>query len=40
MYNLNQTPYDYIMQVTNRLRGLDLVARVPKELWMGVYNTA
>ena len=39
MYNLNQTPYDYIMEVTNRLRGLDLVARVPKELWMGVYNT-
>ena len=35
-YDLNQTPYDYTMEVTNRFKGLDLVDRVPKELWMEV----
>ena len=31
-------PYDYIVEVTNRLKGLDLVDRVPEELWMEVHN--
>ena len=35
-YNLNQTPYDYILEVTNRFKGLDLIDRVPEELWMEV----
>ena len=32
-YDLNQIPYDYTVEVTNRLKGLDLIDRVPKELW-------
>ena len=36
MYDLNQTPYDYTMEVTNMFKGLDLIDRVPKELWMEV----
>ena len=35
MYDLNQIPYDYTVQVTNRFRGLDLIDRVPEELWTG-----
>ena len=35
-YNLNQIPYDYTVQVTNRFKGLDLIDRVPDELWMEV----
>ena len=31
-------PYDYIVEVTNRLKGLDLVDRVPEELWMEVHD--
>ena len=31
-YDLNQIPYDYIVEVTNRFKGLDLIDRVP-ELW-------
>ena len=31
-YNLNQIPYDYIVEVRNRFKGLDLVDRVPEEL--------
>ena len=38
-YDLNQIPYDYTMEVTNRFKGLDLIDRVPEELWMEVYNT-
>ena len=38
-YGLNQIPYDYIVEVTNRFKGLDLVDRVPKELWIEVHNT-
>ena len=34
-YDLNQIPYDYI-EVTNRFTGLDLIDRVPEELWMEV----
>ena len=33
-YDLNQIPYDYTVEVTNRFKGLDLMERVPKELWM------
>ena len=35
-YDLNQIPYDYTVEVTNRFKGIDLVDRVPKELWMEV----
>ena len=35
-YDLNQIPYDYTVQVRNRFKGLDLVDRVPDELWMEV----
>ena len=33
-YDLNQIPYDYTVEVTNRLKGLDLIDRVPEELWI------
>ena len=32
-YDLNQIPYDYTVEVRNRVKGLDLIDRVPKELW-------
>ena len=32
-YDLNQIPYDYIVKVRNRFKGLDLIDRVPDELW-------
>ena len=35
-YNLNQIPYDYTLEVTNRFKRLDLIDRVPEELWMEV----
>ena len=35
-YDLNQIPYNYIMEVRNRFKGLDLTDRVPEELWMEV----
>ena len=35
-YDLNQIPYDYTVEVTNRFKGLDLIDRVPEELWMKV----
>ena len=35
-YDLNQNPYDYTVQVTNRFKGLYLIDRVPEELWMEV----
>ena len=38
-YDLNQIPYDYTMEVTNRFRGLHLIDRVPEELCTEVYNT-
>ena len=31
-YDINEIPYDYIVEVTNRFKGLDLIDRVPKEL--------
>ena len=33
-YHLNQIPYDYTVDLRNRFRGLDLIDRVPDELWM------
>ena len=33
-YDLNQIPYDYAVEVRNRFKGLDLIDRVPEELWM------
>ena len=33
---LNQTPYDYTVKVRNRFKGLDLIDRVPDELWIEV----
>jgi len=35
-YGLNQIPYDYTMKVRNKFKGLDLIDRVPEELWMEV----
>ena len=32
-YDLNKIPYDYTVEVTNRFKGLDLIDRVPQELW-------
>ena len=37
-YDLNQIPYDYTMEVTNRFSGLGLMDRVPEELWMEVHD--
>ena len=38
-YDPNQIPYNYAVEVTNRFKGLDLIDRVPDELWMEVYDT-
>ena len=35
-YDLNQIPYDYTVDVTNRFKGLDLIDRVPEDLWTDV----
>ena len=35
-YDLKQIPYDYTVEVRNRFKGLDLIDRVPDELWMEV----
>ena len=37
-YDLNQIPYDYTVEVRNRLKGLDLIDRMPDELWMEVHD--
>ena len=37
-YDLNQIPYDYTVEVTNRFKGLDLINRVPEKLWTEVCN--
>ena len=39
-YDLNQIPYDYIVEVRNRFKGLDLIDRVPDKLWMEVHDIA
>ena len=38
-YDLNQIPYDYTVEVRNRFKGLDLIDRVPDELWKEVCDT-
>ena len=38
-YDLNQIPYDYKVEVRNRFKGLDLIDRVPDELWNEVCDT-
>ena len=37
-YDLSQIPYDYTVKVTNRFKELDLIDRVPEELWMEVHD--
>ena len=37
-YDLNQIPYDYTVEVTSRVKGLDLIDRVPEELWTEVHD--
>ena len=37
-FDLKQIPYDFTVEVRNRFQGLDLIDRVPKELWMDVHN--
>ena len=37
-YDLNQTLYDYTIEVRNRFKGLDLIDRVPEELWVEVHK--
>ena len=37
-YDLNQITYDYTVEVRNRLKGLDLIYRVPDELWMDIHD--
>ena len=39
-YDLNQIPYDYTVEVRNRFKGLDLIDRVPDELWNEVRDIA
>ena len=36
--DLNQIPYDYTVEVTNRFTGLDMIDRVPEELWTDVHD--
>ena len=37
-YDFNQIPYDYTVEVRNTFKGLDLIDRVPDELWMEVHD--
>ena len=37
-YDLNQIPYNYTVEVTNRFGGLDLIDRAPEELWIEVHD--
>ena len=37
-YDLTQIPYDYTVEVRNRFKGLDLIYRMPEELWTEVCN--
>ena len=39
-YDLSQIPYDYTVEVRNILKGLDLIDRVPDELWNEVHDIA
>ena len=37
-YDLKQIPFNYTVEVTNRLKGLNLIDRVPEELWTEVHD--
>ena len=37
-YDLSLIPYDYVVEVTNRFKGLDLTEKVPEEVWTEVHN--
>ena len=37
-YDLNQIPYDYTVEMINRFKGLDLIDRVPDELWTEIHD--
>ena len=37
-YDLNQMPYDYTVEVSNRFKGLDLIDKVPEELWTELHD--
>ena len=37
-YDLNQIPYDYTVEVTNRFKGLELIDRMSEELWREVHD--
>ena len=37
-YDLNQIPYDYTVEVRNRFKGLDVIDRMPEELWIEVHD--
>ena len=37
-YDLNQIPYNYTVEVTDRFKGLDMIDRVPEELWTEVHD--
>ena len=38
-YDLNKIPYNYTVEVANRFKGLDLIDRVPDDIWMEVHDT-
>ena len=38
-YDLNQIPYKYTVEVKNKFKGLDLIDRMPEELWTEIHNT-
>ena len=37
-YDINQIPYDYTVEVRNRFKGIDLIGRVPDELWTEIHD--
>ena len=37
-YDLNQIPYDYTVEMKNRFKGIDLIDRVPDEIWMDIHD--
>ena len=37
-YDLNKIPYDFTVEMTTRFKGLDLIDRVPEELWIEVHD--
>ena len=37
-YDVSQIAYNYTVEVTNRFKGLDLIDKVPEELWMDVHD--